>query len=269
MPPSPDPPRSTARSDVFEALVVEALRRLDVGGEAALAAFCAEHGEHAEERRTAITRLRDSGLLADPRDVAGRGIPERVGEFRLIERIGGGGMGVVYAAIQEPLGRQVAVKLMRPEHVYFDDSHARFRREVEAVARLAHPGIVAIHTVGDAGGLPYYAMEFVEGRSLAQVLRELKDRPPEDLTAQDLGGRRRGSGGGVGRDGGAHRARRRAGARARARARGAAPGREAVERDAHTRARGAARRLRAGGGGGRGAAHALGGTARVVALHGA
>jgi len=95
-------------------------------------------------------------------------------------------MGVVYEAVQEPLGRTVALKLIRPEHLYFEQSRERFRRETEAVARLAHPGIVTIHTVGEANGAPYFAMEMIHGATLDQALEQVVGISPESLLGSDL-----------------------------------------------------------------------------------
>jgi serine/threonine protein kinase len=70
-------------------------------------------------------------------------------------------MGVVFRARQTSLDREVALKLVRPELLYFRGSRGRFRREVEAIAQLQHSGIIAIHTVGEESGLPYFAMELL------------------------------------------------------------------------------------------------------------
>ena len=87
-------------------------------------------------------------------------------------------MGVVYLARQESVGRDVALKLIRPELLYFDRARARFQREIESVVRLKHAGIVAIHAVGEANGIPYFAMEYVEGCTLAQILDAVRGRSP-------------------------------------------------------------------------------------------
>src|SRR5262245_28550165 len=113
-------------------------------------------------------------------------LPERLGDFRLIRALGSGGMGVVYLANQESLGREVAIKLIRPENLYFPGARERFQREVEAVARLKHPGIVPVYTVGEEAGVPYFAMEHIDGCSLEDVLRLVKTEPPERLTGRDL-----------------------------------------------------------------------------------
>jgi len=109
------------------------------------------------------------------------GVPQRLGEFVLGERLGSGGMGVVHRAFQPSLGRDVALKLIRPEHLYFGQARERFRREVEAAARLEHPGIVRVYAAGEDGGVPFCAMERVDGLSLDRLLALLRDREPRAL----------------------------------------------------------------------------------------
>jgi hypothetical protein len=178
----PDPPPSS--EDPIAALVAETLEAIDRQGLPALDAACRAHPEHAEELRRRLGSLAAVGLAGSD-DGAGA-VPERLGEFRLLERLGGGGMGVVYLAEQETLGRTVALTLVRPERLYFEGARERFRREVEVIARLQHPGIVPIYAFGEHGGLPYFAMECVRGATLAQALERLAGRRPEDLTGADL-----------------------------------------------------------------------------------
>ncbi len=92
------------------------------------------------------------------------------GDYALLGEVGRGGMGVVYEARQESLGRRVAVKLIRDGHLADDRIVHRFRREAEASARLAHPNIVAIHEVGEHQGQHFYSMDFVAGPNLAYLL---------------------------------------------------------------------------------------------------
>jgi serine/threonine protein kinase/formylglycine-generating enzyme required for sulfatase activity len=113
-------------------------------------------------------------------------LPERLGEFRIVERLGRGGMGIVYRAVQTSLSREVALKKVRPEHLFFPGARERFRREVEAVARLRHPGIAPVYAVGEESGVPYFAMELVEGLTLAEVAQELRGRSPSSLRGEDL-----------------------------------------------------------------------------------
>src|SRR5687767_9270563 len=91
------------------------------------------------------------------------GRQRRLGEFVLLEEIGRGGMGVVYRARQESLGRIVALKTL-PSFAGMDrDAVARFRREAESAARIVHRGIVPVYAVGEDQGVYFYAMELVDG----------------------------------------------------------------------------------------------------------
>jgi len=97
---------------------------------------------------------------------------DRLGEFRLITRLGEGGMGVVYLAVQESLNRKVALKVIRPERVGSFEAEARFEREVDAIAELQHPNIVTVYESGEEKGVRFFAMEYAEGRGLERVLRD-------------------------------------------------------------------------------------------------
>jgi predicted Ser/Thr protein kinase len=101
---------------------------------------------------------------------SGAETPGQLGDFRLLREIGRGGMGVVYEAEQVSLGRRVAVKILRFAAVSDPEALDRFRREAETVARLHHTNIVPIFFVGIEGDVHYFAMQFIEGRSLADVL---------------------------------------------------------------------------------------------------
>ncbi|MFO0878339.1 MAG: protein kinase, partial [Gemmataceae bacterium] len=95
----------------------------------------------------------------------GRGMPSRVGDYEILSQLGEGGMGVVYKARHLGLKRLVALKMIRAAGAS-DRDRLRFQAEVEAVARLQHPGIVGIFEVGEFAGQPFCALEFVEGGSL-------------------------------------------------------------------------------------------------------
>ncbi|MCB9882293.1 MAG: serine/threonine protein kinase [Planctomycetes bacterium] len=188
----PVPAVQSGKSDaeVLRHLVEECLGRLEDEGSQALDSICQEHPEHASRLRARIGMLRNAGLLdtqeEEPHPAEADRIPERLGDFRLIERLGKGGMGVVYLARQISLEREVALKLIRPERLYFPGARERFRREIEAIARLSHPGIVPVYVVGEEEGLPYFAMECVRGASLEDVLYHLRGRDPVKLTGADL-----------------------------------------------------------------------------------
>ena len=99
---------------------------------------------------------------------------KHLGEYRILREIGRGGMGVVYEAEQESLGRHVALKVL-PFHALMDPtSLERFRREARAAAGLHHSNIVPVFSVGEQEGVHYYAMQLIQGQALDGVLREVK-----------------------------------------------------------------------------------------------
>ena len=96
-------------------------------------------------------------------------LPRTFGPYELVEEIGRGGMGVVYAARQPELDRLVAIKLLLAGAHASEPTMRRFHLEAAAAAKLQHPNIVAIHDYGEVEGQPYYAMDLVTGRNLAEV----------------------------------------------------------------------------------------------------
>ncbi|MFZ5830529.1 MAG: serine/threonine-protein kinase [Planctomycetota bacterium] len=105
--------------------------------------------------------------------------PRCFGSYELLGEIGRGGMGVVYRARQEGLDRVVAVKMILGSYLASPESVRRFRQEARAAAQLRHPNIVRIHEVGELHGQHFFAMDFVEGESLAERLAR-GPLPPED-----------------------------------------------------------------------------------------
>ena len=105
------------------------------------------------------------------------GLPfERLGEFRLVRKLGEGGMGAVYLAIQESLGRKVALKMIRADRAGSFEAESRFRREIDAISALRHPSLVTIHGSGEAEGVRYFAMEYVPGDGLDELLAAARNK---------------------------------------------------------------------------------------------
>ena len=99
--------------------------------------------------------------------------------YETLAQIGRGGMGVVYQARDAKLGRMVAIKTVVDGQFATPDQRERFRSEAQAVARLNHPNIIAIHAIGEHEERPYLALEFAQGGSLAQRLAERPMAPRE------------------------------------------------------------------------------------------
>src|SRR5579871_2958300 len=99
-------------------------------------------------------------------------IGQLVGHYRVIEKIGAGGMGEVFRARDERLGRDVALKLIRPSSSSNPDHLRRFEQEARAAAALNHPNILAIYDVGFEGNSPYIVSELLQGKTLRQRLTE-------------------------------------------------------------------------------------------------
>jgi serine/threonine protein kinase len=118
-------------------------------------------------------------------DPGARPLPARLAQalgnaYTIEGEIGRGGMGVVYRARDERLQRRVAIKVLPPELAFQEDIRQRFTREAQTAARLSHPHIVPIHSVGDGQGLVYFVMGYVDGESVAARIRRRGQLPVEE-----------------------------------------------------------------------------------------
>jgi serine/threonine-protein kinase len=170
---------SASEPDVLGQLAEEFLERCRLGERPAPTEYAARHPELAEQIRELFPALM---LMEDVRPgPPTRGdvppctdSPRRLGEYRIVREIGRGGMGVVYEAEQESLGRRVALKVLAPGALCDARQAERFQREARAAARLHHTNIVPVFAVGEEAGTHYYVMQYIEGRPLDDVLAELR-----------------------------------------------------------------------------------------------
>jgi serine/threonine protein kinase len=134
---------------------------------------------HQREVRRRLDALGKTGF--------GRGqvLPAQLGEFTPEAELGRGGMSVVYRARQTSLGRVVALKVLATAGSSAHDNE-RFLREARALARLHHPGIVPVLSAGEQDGLLWFAMELVDGSSLANLLAAIAATPPKHRTAEQF-----------------------------------------------------------------------------------
>lgn len=141
-----------------------------------LGLFLARHpGLDAEQRRQ-LERLVDALRgQRGPRPAAPSGLPQVLGPYRLLEQLGAGGMGVVYRARDERLGREVALKLLQPGLSSRSATRARFEREAQALASLSHPNLVTLYDADLDHEPPYLAMELMPGQSLDLLLRAARE----------------------------------------------------------------------------------------------
>ena len=102
-------------------------------------------------------------------------LPAYIGPYRVIRKLGEGGMGAVFEAVQQPIDRSVAVKTLHPSHARNERIVARFLNEAKALGKLQHPSVVQVIDYGTTPeGIAYLAMEFLRGESLAQMC--IRDR---------------------------------------------------------------------------------------------
>jgi WD40 repeat protein/serine/threonine protein kinase len=162
-----------AGRDPVEELAEEFLARHRRGERPSPAEYIRRHPELADAIREVFPVL----LLMEGAGTAEETVapvPDRLGDYRIVREIGRGGMGVVYEAVQEALGRRVALKVLPPALAADATCLARFRREARSAARLHHSNVVPVFDVGESAGVHYYAMQFIEGHGLDSVLRELR-----------------------------------------------------------------------------------------------
>lgn len=145
------------------------LSQLEQGQAPSRSQLIAEHPELAKALELYLDQLHDLHRLTGGESDSHGDLQGRVlGDYRLDQEIGRGGMGIVFAAQQQTLQRRVAVKLLPLAAILEPKFVERFRNEARAAAHLEHPNIVPVYAVGEEGGIHYYAMRLIDGQSLDQ-----------------------------------------------------------------------------------------------------
>jgi serine/threonine protein kinase/WD40 repeat protein len=193
---------SDSEADPLVDLAQEFADRYRRGERPSLSEYAGRYPDHAERIRrifpalVAMERLGSagewSGGAAADRPVGVGPAFERLGEYRILREIARGGMGVVYEAVQESLGRHVALKVLPLHRLVRDSQLERFRREARAAARLHHSNIVPVFGVGECDGVHYYAMQYIQGQNLEGVLQEVRRLRGKPVESPSRGTRRSG-----------------------------------------------------------------------------
>ena len=176
--------------DPVDVLAEEFADRLRRGEHPSVGDYAAKHPEHAEQLQELLPAVAQMEMLKrfrHPVAAAAPSLPARFGDFRIVRELGRGGMGVVFEAVQESLGRPVALKVLA-RHAQLDTTRReRFVREAQAAAKLHHTNIVPVFGVGEQDGLPYYVMQLIPGCGLHAVVWQWRtgeglDRKPASRT---------------------------------------------------------------------------------------
>jgi len=177
---------SSSGPDLLNQLAYEFAERFRRGERPSLTEYTARYPDLAAEIRDlfpAMVVIEQFGSVGGPpagpqaRTATSNGTaPQQLGEYRILREVARGGMGIVYEAVQESLGRHVALKVLPFQSLADANQFERFRREAQAAARLHHTNIVPVFGVGEHEGVHYFAMQFIRGQSLDSVLHELRCR---------------------------------------------------------------------------------------------
>src|SRR6516162_9794564 len=191
---------SSGDRNPVEMLAEEFLDRQRRGEKPTMREYCERNPDLADEIRLVFPAL---CMVEDLKPETGQVTGEfrrqaaakldRIGDYRLIREVGRGGMGIVYEAEQESLGRHVALKLLPSSALLDQRQLARFQRESRAAARLHHTNIVPVYGVGTHDGTHYYVMQFIQGLGLDEVLEELRRLREGKTTASAIASARRGA----------------------------------------------------------------------------
>ena len=177
-----------SQRDQIDELAESFVARFRAGERPSIEEYARKYPDLANQVRellSALVMLEQHGSLEDAQELGGAAapptVPREIGDFAIVREIGRGGMGVVYEAVQQSLGRHVALKVLASPGLLNPMHLERFRLEARSAGRLHHSHIVPVFGVGEHQGLHYYAMQFIAGQSLDQVIDALRAlRPRQD-----------------------------------------------------------------------------------------
>jgi serine/threonine protein kinase/WD40 repeat protein len=175
---------SSSDREPLDELVESFLARFRAGERPSLTEYATAHPELADQIRDlfpALVEMEQAGSVgasatstASAVALFGSESLDSLGDYRIIREVGRGGMGVVYEAVQESLGRHVALKVFAHRARSDPKLIERFHREARAAARLHHTNIVPVFGVGEHGAHRYYAMQFIQGQALDAIIHEIR-----------------------------------------------------------------------------------------------
>jgi serine/threonine protein kinase/Flp pilus assembly protein TadD len=170
-------PPSVPLDSLVAQIADEFTQRQKRGEQPDIEAYAAPFPEHAAVIRNVLASLQLIRMPATgPDGMSSEPLSGYLGDFRILREVGRGGMGIVYEAEQISLGRRVALKIL-PFAATMDPRHLqRFQNEARAAASLEHPHIVPVYGVGCERGVHYYAMKFIDGHSLAEVIADFREK---------------------------------------------------------------------------------------------
>lgn len=173
------PTKPTAAAVTLEAIVERFTAEVRSGRTPDIETYLHQHPDHADELADLLSSVAmieglkhysPTSSVPDQR-TAEINVPDFLGEYRIVQEIGRGGMGIVFEAVHETLGRRVAIKVMTVGSISNTKHLERFHREAVSAASLHHTNIASVFGAGEDEGLHFYVMEFIDGQSLSQILK--------------------------------------------------------------------------------------------------
>lgn len=161
--------------DLIDEIADEIVTRQQAGEVPKLAEYCQRHPELESELRELfpmLVMLKDAKSIPED-DAVSVTHPKNIGGYRILGELGRGGMGIVFEAEHQGLGRRVALKVLTPRLTGREQARVRFEREARAVAQLHHTNIVPLFEVGEDGDHFFFAMQLIRGKSVQELIDEL------------------------------------------------------------------------------------------------